>query len=100
MRRFALAVAVLLATPALSAAAQPVRVLAAFTLKPALDAIADGYRSKGGEVTLIYGPSPSLAQQVENGVPADLFFSADPLWTDELAQRQLIKLETLTDLVS
>jgi molybdate transport system substrate-binding protein len=80
-------------------AAEPVRMLAAFTLKPALDAIAQGYSATGGEVTLVYGPSPGLAQQVENGAPGDLFFSADPIWTDELMKHQLIRPGTLTDLV-
>jgi molybdate transport system substrate-binding protein len=80
-------------------AAEPVRVLAAFTLKPALDQIAADYQKTGGTVTLVYGPSPGLAQQVENGEPADLFFSADPMWTDELMKHQLIKAGTLTDLV-
>ena len=80
-------------------AAEPVRVLAAFTLKPALDAIAADYQKAGGTVTLVYGPSPGLAQQVENGAPGDLFFSADPMWTDELAKRQLIKAGTVADLV-
>src|SRR5580704_1062635 len=80
-------------------AAEPVRVLAAFTLKPALDEIAEGYRKGGAEVVLVYGPSPGLAQQVENGIAADLFLSADPMWTDELAQHQLIRTGTVTDLV-
>jgi molybdate transport system substrate-binding protein len=84
-------------TPAL--AAEPVRVLAAFTLKPALDEIAEGYRKTGGEVTLVYGPSPGLAQQIENGEPADLFFSADPMWMDELVKQQLVKRDAVTDLV-
>ncbi len=78
-------------------AAEPVRVLAAFTLKPALDEIADNYRKSGGEVTLVYGPSPGLAQQIENGAPADLFFSADPMWTDELVEHQLIQPGAVTD---
>jgi hypothetical protein len=77
--------------------AEPVRVLAAVTLKPALDAIAAKYG--GGEVSLIYGPSPTLANEIENGVPADLFFSADKIWMNELAQHNLIKPETMTDLV-
>jgi molybdate transport system substrate-binding protein len=75
-------------------------VLAAFTLKPALDAIVSDYRKGGSEVVMVYGPSPGLAQQVENGVPGDLFFSADPMWVDELVQRQLIKPGTVTELVS
>src|SRR5579863_2209586 len=59
--------------------AEPLRVLAAFTLKPALDQIAADYRKTGGNVTLVYGPSPGLAQQLENGAPGDLFFSADTM---------------------
>src|SRR5580658_5366971 len=85
--------------PSAACAAEPVRVLAAFTLKPALDEIAEGYRKGGGDVVLVYGPSPGLAQQVENGIAADLFFSADPIWTDELTQHQLIKPGTVIDLV-
>jgi molybdate transport system substrate-binding protein len=79
--------------------AEQVRVLAAFTLKPALDEIAEGYRKGGGEMVLVYGPSPGLAQQVENGLQADLFFSADPMWTDELAQHQMIKPGTIAELI-
>jgi molybdate transport system substrate-binding protein len=66
-------------------AAEPVRVLAAVTLKPVLEAIAKDFH--GGSLSLVYGPSPTLAKQVENGMPADLFFSADELWMDELAQK-------------
>jgi molybdate transport system substrate-binding protein len=80
--------------------AEPARVLAAFTLKPALDEIARDYQKSDGMVTLVYGPSPGLSQQIENDPPGDLFFSADPMWTDELAKHQLIKAGTLTDLVS
>lgn len=80
-------------------AAEPVRVLAAFTLKPALDEIAAKYQKDGGAVTLVYGPSPALAQQVENGLAADLFFSADPMWTKELAGRQLLRTSAVADLI-
>jgi molybdate transport system substrate-binding protein len=84
-------------SPAL--AAEPVHVLAAFTLKPALDEIAEDYQKTGGAVMLVYGPSPGLAQQIEIGEPSDLFFSADPMWTDELIKKQLIKPGTVADLV-
>ena len=92
-------VAVLLAAPAVSAAAEPVRVLAAFTLKPALDAIGETYRAGGGEAILVYGPSPGLAQQIENGAPGDLFFSADPMWTSELMRHRLVRAGAIADLV-
>ena len=72
--------------------------MAAVTLKPALDAVVNKYGRN--EVLLVYGPSPTLAKQVDDGVPADLFFSADELWMDELAKHNLLKPETVTDLVS
>lgn len=82
------------AAPALG---QPVRILAAFTLKPALDEIIASYR--GGEIQPVYGPSPTLAKQIENGLPADLFFSADAVWMDEVARHHLIRPGTAADLV-
>lgn len=97
--RWALAFALLLLATAASAAAEPVRVLAAFTLKPALDAIAQDYRRAGGETVLVYGPSPALAQQIENGAPADVFFSADPAWTDELAKHRLVDPGGVAELI-
>jgi molybdate transport system substrate-binding protein len=77
-----------------------VLVFAAATLKPALDSIVAAYRTKeGGDVTIAYGPSPTLAKQIENGAPADIFVSADPIWMDYLAERRLIRRHTRTDLV-
>src|SRR5215469_7467717 len=97
-RRAALLAALsLVGTAASPRAADPVRVLAAVTLKPALDAIVQKY--SGSEVVLVYGPSPTLAKQIENGVPADIFFSADKIWMDELAQKHLINASTNIDLV-
>jgi molybdate transport system substrate-binding protein len=79
---------------------QAVLVFAAATLKSALDPIVAAFRAKaGGEVTIAYGPSPALAKQIENGAPADLFVSADPLWMDYLAEHRLIRRHTRTDLV-
>jgi molybdate transport system substrate-binding protein len=77
-----------------------VLVFAAATLKPALDAIVSAYRAKqGDEVTVAYGPTPALAKQIEDGAPADIFFSADPVWMDYLADKRLIRRHTRADLV-
>jgi molybdate transport system substrate-binding protein len=77
-----------------------VLVFAAATMKPALDAIVADWRTRdGGEVTIAYGPSPALAKQIENGAPADIFVSADPLWMDYLAERRLVRRHTRADLV-
>jgi molybdate transport system substrate-binding protein len=74
-------------------------VAAAFTLKPALDAIAAGYRRRGGAVTLVYGPSPVLAKEIEDGLPADVFFSADPAWVAELERHGLVAPAAVDDVV-
>jgi molybdate transport system substrate-binding protein len=58
------------------------------------------YRAKAGsEVTVAYGPTPTLAKQIENGAPADIFLSADPLSMDYLTERRLIRRHTRADLV-
>jgi molybdate transport system substrate-binding protein len=74
-----------------------VLVFAAATVRPALEAI---YRTTGGgEVAVAYGPTPALAKQIENGAPADIFLSADPVWMDYLSERRLMRRHTRADLV-
>lgn len=90
------------ATPSVTGAidGRGVLVFAAATMKPALDPIVSAYRAKeGGEVTIAYGPTPALAKQIENGAPADIFLSADPIWMDYLAERRLVRRHTRVDLV-
>lgn len=53
-------------------------VAAASDLSTALQEIADGYEKKTGvKVKLSFGASGALTQQIQNGAPFDLFFSAD-----------------------
>jgi len=53
-------------------------VAAAADLSSALQGIADGYqKQRGVTVKLSFGASGALTQQIENGAPFDLFFSAD-----------------------
>ncbi len=53
-------------------------VAAAADLSTALHAISDGYEKKTGvKVQLSFGASGALTQQIQNGAPFDLFFSAD-----------------------
>jgi molybdate transport system substrate-binding protein len=75
-------------------------VFAAASLKTALDAIAvDWRRDAGKTVTIAYASSSALARQVEQGAPADTFFSADLDWMDWLQQRGLIKVDTRVSLL-
>jgi molybdate transport system substrate-binding protein len=53
-------------------------VAAAADLSSALQEISDGYEKKTGvNVKLSFGASGALTQQIQNGAPFDLFFSAD-----------------------
>lgn len=53
-------------------------VAAAADLNPALQEICDGYEKKTGvKVKVSFGASGALTQQIQNGAPFDLFFSAD-----------------------
>ena len=75
-------------------------VFAAASLKTALDAVAGEWRAgTGGRVTISYAASSTLAKQIENGAPADLFISADRDWMDYLQQRELIDPKTRIDML-
>ncbi len=67
-------------------------MFAAASLKNALDAVAAGFtQASGTQVALSYGATSTLARQIENGAPADVFVSADEDWMDYLEQRQALK---------
>ena len=75
-------------------------VFAAASLKNALDDINEAWRRGSGKgVTVSYAASSTLAKQIENGAPADLFISADSDWMDYLEMRKLIKPQSRSDLL-
>jgi molybdate transport system substrate-binding protein len=94
----------------LGAAAQQsetITVSAAISLKDALDELGPIFqvqqrRKNGGNgtaVTYNYGGSGTLARQIEQGAPVDVFFSAAEKQMDELAAQNLIVADTRRDLV-
>ena len=82
------------ARPAL--AADPgLRILAAASLKDALDALAQQWAQRGhARPLIVYGGTPMLARQLEQGAPADLIVSADALWMNRLDQGGFIRPES------
>lgn len=96
----------LLVTAALSVAglpfaqAQNLTVLAAASLKNALDEVDGEFQKRGGAKAVIsYAASSALAKQAESGAPADIFISADLDWMDYLEKRNLVKAGSRTNLL-
>ena len=89
--------ALVVATWPLPAQAQfrDILVFGAASLKNALDEANNLFLFENGSgIKVSYGASSTLAKQIENGAPADVFISADLDWMDYLAERKLIKPET------
>ena len=85
--------------PAVSAD-DKVLVFAAASLKNALDKVNTACAAEvGEEATISYAATPALAKQIEEGAPADVFFSADLAWMKKLADKKLINSETETQLL-
>lgn len=86
------------AAPAM--AADTVTVFAAASLKNALDDVNAACEAEVGEkATISYAASSALAKQIEEGAPADIFVSADLDWMKYLADKNLIKKDTETQLL-
>ena len=87
-----------LAVPA-ARADEELTLFAAASMTDALTAAAEAYTAAGGPpVKLAFASSSTLAKQIENGAPADLFVSADQRWMDYLEERQLVAAGTRVDL--
>ena len=66
------------AIPQADAAGREINVAAAADLSAALQEVAAGYEKRTGVmVKLSFGASGALTQQIQNGAPFDIFFSAD-----------------------
>jgi molybdate transport system substrate-binding protein len=94
----AAAASVLAALPA--QAEEKVTVFAAASLKTALDQVSGAWTAETQKTAVLaYAGSSALAKQIEQGAPADLFFSADLDWMGYLAERNLIDTASVTQLL-
>lgn len=82
-----------------SAHAESVNVFAAASMKTALDDAAKLWKTQSGkDVVATYGSSGTLAKQIAEAAPADIFISADLAWMDDVAKKNLIKPESRKNL--
>jgi molybdate transport system substrate-binding protein len=96
--RFLLFLCVLLVP--LGARAQELTVFAAASLTDAMKDISAQWVQAGHPaLRMSFGSSSTLARQIEQGAPANLFASADEKWMDYLAQKNLVVADTRKDLL-
>jgi len=83
------------------ACADEILVSAAASLTDVLKEIAAGYQAKSKHtVRFNFGPSNGLARQIEEGAPADIFFSADLLQMYNLDKKGRLEQGTRKNLLS
>jgi molybdate transport system substrate-binding protein len=78
-------------------AAEEVRLSAAASLREVTSELTDHFAGRHPGVTFVnnFGASGTLAKQIENGAPTDLFFSANTEWMDYLKSRGLLDGRTV-----
>jgi molybdate transport system substrate-binding protein len=75
-------------------------VFAAASMKNALDDVDAAYTAKTGvKITASYAASSTLAKQIEQGAPADIFVSADTDWMDYATNKKTINEPTRVNLL-
>jgi molybdate transport system substrate-binding protein len=84
----------------LTARAQQLTLFAAASLTDAMKDVSDLWVKAGHPpLRMSFGSSSTLARQIEQGAPADMFASADEKWMDYLAGKNLIVADTRKDLL-
>ncbi|MGB3212822.1 MAG: molybdate ABC transporter substrate-binding protein [Desulforhopalus sp.] len=97
--KFKVLIAVLLLqlSPAITVQAQTVRLSVAASMTDVFNEMMAAFSAEHTTVKFLpnFASSGSLAKQIEQGAPADIFVSANPKWMKYLVEKQLI--ETGTD---
>jgi molybdate transport system substrate-binding protein len=79
----------------------PVTIFAAASTTDAVNEIAEAYATRtGGSIRPVVASSSTLARQIAEGAPADIFLSANIAWMDHLDARQLLAPGTRLPLLS
>lgn len=84
-----------------TAFAAQLNIFAAASLTNVLQQIGEAYKQQAPDTELIFSfaGSSTLAKQIEQDAPADLFISADQKWMVYLAEKQPQKMAHITPLV-
>lgn len=79
-----------------------VQLYAAASLTDALTELSSSYQKAHPDIAIkkSFAGSSTLAKQIENGAPADIFISADKDWVDYVQKRDLLVAESRKTLLS
>jgi molybdate transport system substrate-binding protein len=93
----AISLVLLLAVPAMAA---DINLSAAASLREVVTELSDSFAKTNAGVRFLnnFGASGALAKQIENGAPADLFFSANLDWMNYLKEKKLVDEKSITAL--
>lgn len=101
MKTFGCIVLIFIFAFIINAYAAEIQVYAAASLTDALNEIGNQYQKETGDQMIFnFAASSVLARQIEEGAPADIFFSADEAKMDSLQKKKLIIPETRKSLLS
>jgi molybdate transport system substrate-binding protein len=93
-------VAALAGAPYPAAAQETLTIYAAASMRNALDDVNAAFtKATGVKVTTSYEASSTLAKQIEQGAPGDVFISADLRWMDYASEHKLIQPDTRVNLL-
>ena len=92
---------IILFSIASSAHAEDINLYAAASLTDALTELSDAYQKQhpGVAIKKSFAGSATLAKQIENGAPADIFISADKAWADYVQKRGLLNNQSRKSLL-
>jgi len=97
---FVLILLAVTATAGLAQAPDRILIFAAASLQGTIDEIARRFEKEtGSKVIVSFAGSSTLASQIEQGAPADIYVSASPKWVDTLEDANLLRPGTRSDLL-
>lgn len=86
---------------AVSARAADVLIFAAASTTTIMNQVANLYRTQGMDGAVgSYASSSTLAKQIANGAPADVFLSANEKWMDYVVDKKAVDASTRRDLLT
>ena len=97
---FCLIIAAFMLSHLALAQADPIRIFAAASTTNAVGDIIKAYTAQTGKAVVpSFASSSTLAKQIDQGAPADVYLSANPKWMNFIEKKELVEPGTRTNLL-